>query len=310
MIKSRFQTRIEIWCLFVILHLALGIYPLFAQDKIVAIVNSDIITQNDLNDFINFMRIQLSVDLKGERLESKIQSMKVDLMDRLIEDRLILQEAKRTGIKIDENRIKAKLGEIKKHYPSDIEFQNALRKQGLVQADLETRTREQLLMYEIIEMKVKSKITVSPNEVTDFYRKNPEEFKLPQQRRFETIAIEDQNLIVVVCNDLKNGRGFEDLSKKYSLTLNKLEAMRDGRLKKEIEEAVFKLNPGEVSEPVKIDGKYYIFKLNDVIMSRQQSLAEVQEKIYAFLFDNKMREGLTGWLDELKKNAYIKIPEN
>ncbi len=66
-------------------------YNLFAQDKIAAIVNNDIITQKDLDDFLNFMRIQLSQDYSGKELENKIQAMKPDLLDRLIEDRLILQ---------------------------------------------------------------------------------------------------------------------------------------------------------------------------------------------------------------------------
>ncbi len=89
-------------------------YPLFAQDKIVAIVNKDIITQKDLNDFINFMRVQLSTQYQGKQLESKIQSMKLDLLDKLIEDRLILQKAKKDNMGIDPDRIKAKINEIKK----------------------------------------------------------------------------------------------------------------------------------------------------------------------------------------------------
>jgi hypothetical protein len=48
----------------------------FAQGKIVAIVNNDVITEKDLNDFVNFMRIQLSEEFKGKELESKLQSMK------------------------------------------------------------------------------------------------------------------------------------------------------------------------------------------------------------------------------------------
>ena len=128
----------------VVLFLFSGIC--FAQDKIVAVVNNEIITQKDLNDFVNFMRMQLSIELTGEQLEQKIQSMKADLLNKLIEDRIILQEAKKNKVLVDENRVKAKIDEIKGHYGREAEFQAALVQQGLAQADLELRLREQLLI--------------------------------------------------------------------------------------------------------------------------------------------------------------------
>lgn len=282
-------------------------YELFAQDKIVAIVNNAVITQKDLDDFVNFMRIQLSSQLNSEQLENKIQSMKSDLLNRLIEDRLILQEAKKSNIKIDDNRVKARIDEIKSHFSSDIEFQNALAKHGLVQADIESKIREQLLMYNIIDIRIKSKIIVNPAEVTDFYNKNIDEFKLPEQRQLEAITTEDENLAKEIMNNLKEGHQLQDLVQKYSLSINKLIAMQDGQLRKDVEEVVFRLKPGETSEPIKIEDKYYIFKLNSIIAARHQSLSEVRDKISEFLFNRKMQEELARWLDELKTQSYIKI---
>jgi len=279
----------------------------FAQDKIVAIVNNDIITQKDLDGFINFMYVQLATEYKGKQLESKIQSMKSDLLDRLIEDRLILQAAKKNNLNIDENKVKAKIDEIRRRYPQDYGFQDALAKQGLVQADIELRIREQLLMYSIIDAKIRSKIVVNPLEVTDFYNKNIEEFKLSEMRDLEVISIKDENLANEVSNNLKNGQELSDLLKRYSLPINKLSVSKKGELNKDIEDVVFKLKPGEISKLIKIEDTFYIFKLDRIVGSRQQSLSEVQDKIYAYLFDNKMQEELTKWLDELKKNAYIKI---
>ena len=71
-----------------------------------------------------------------------------------------------------------------------------------------------------------------------------------------------------------------------------------------------KLRVGEVSGPVKIEDKYCVFRLNAIIPPKQLSLLESQEKIHEFLFNSKMQEGLTKWLDELKKNSYIKISQN
>jgi parvulin-like peptidyl-prolyl isomerase len=256
------------------------------------------------------MRVQLSTEYQGEQLESKIQSMKLDLLDKLIEDRLILQEAKKDNIKINPERIKARVSEIKKHYGSDSELQNSLVKQGLVQADLEEKIREQLLMYTVIDIEIRSKIIIKPGEVTDFYQENTGKFILPEQREFESITIDNESLANEVFDNLKSGQNFQEVANKYSLTINKLNCDSGGQLRKDIEEALFKMNIGQISAPVKIENNYYIFKLNNIITSRHQNLSEVQDEIQAMLFNKKMQEALVKWLDELKGRSYIKILQN
>ena len=126
---------------------------LYAQDRIIAIVNKEIITQKDLNDFLNFIRMQLSTDYQGRELEAKVQAMKLNLLDKLVEDRLILQEAKKNSLQVDRNRIIARIEEIKKKFTSEEDFQNSLAQQGLVQGDLEAKIEEQMLMFNIIDIK-------------------------------------------------------------------------------------------------------------------------------------------------------------
>ncbi len=280
---------------------------LYAQEKIVAIVNSDVITQKDLNDFINFTRVQMAGDYKEEELKEKIEALKSDLLNKLIDDRIILQEAKRDKIKVDEDKIKAKVSEIKSRYPSETGFQQALSLQGLVQADVENRIREQLLMYDIIEAKVKSRIVVNPAEVTDFYQKNPREFILSEQRDFESIALEDSVAAGQVAAGLKRGQDLGELAQKYSFSVDTLGGVVAEELKKELSEALFKIKLGEFAGPIKIEDKYYIFKLNKITPPRAKQLSEVQDRIYGFLLEKKMQEDLARWLDELKSRAYIKI---
>lgn len=286
----------------------LAIHRLYAQDKIVAIVNSEVITQKDLDDFVNFTRLQLSARYKGKELESKIQTMKLDLLDKLIEDRLILQEAKEAKITVDGNRIKQRINEIKKDYRTEAEFQGALAKQGISQADIETKIREQLLMYSIIDDRIRKKILVRPSEVTDFFQNNPAQFQVPEQREFVVLAIESKDLADVIYKDIKSSPGnLELIAKKYSLSINKMSAKKSGELRKDLEDVVFKLAPGEAASPISIDNSYYIVRLDKVIPPRNESLTEVQEHIYDFLFEKKMQEALSNWLNEIKKRSYIKI---
>jgi parvulin-like peptidyl-prolyl isomerase len=281
---------------------------LSVEDEIIAIVNKDIITQKDLNDFLNFMRMQLSSELQGRQLEERIQAMKVDLLQRLIEDKLILQEGKKADfIKIDENKLKVRVNEIKKRYPSESEFKEELKRQGLTQSDIENKLREQALMYAIINYKVKSKISVSPSEVTHFYEQNKEQFITPEVRDISVVQTQDKEIAYLFAKKVKGGTDFKTASKEYSLTVDSLSVANNGQLAKNIEEIVFSLGLSGISEPIKMGDNYFVLEVNRISPSSQQSLAEVKDKIAAFLFEKKLQENLARWLDELKKHSYIKI---
>ncbi|MDD4953341.1 MAG: peptidyl-prolyl cis-trans isomerase [Candidatus Omnitrophica bacterium] len=280
---------------------------LYAQDKIIAIVNNDIITQKDLNDFMHFMRMQLSQENSGQQLEEKIRAMLPDLRNKLIEDRLILQEAKKSEIKVEQARIEGRLKEIKGRYSSEAEFQKAIAAQGLVQADIEARIREQLLMYYLIEQKVRSKIIVRPEEVTAFYDTHKDKFMSPREFQLEVVTLEDEGSARAFFNELKKGQGIEELASKYSVQPNRLDVSEDEELRKEISRTVFGLKVAGVSAPVRIDGKYYIFRLDNISASVQLTLFEVQDKINDLLTEAKFQEELKKWLDTLKNESYIKI---
>jgi foldase protein PrsA len=283
---------------------------LYAQDKIIAVVNDEVITQKDLNDFLNFIRVQYSRQLSGRELEEKVNSAKHDLLQRLIEDRLMLQQAKIDKVSAEPSRVKGKMDEIKKRYPTESDFERDLATQGLVQADLENKIRDQILTFGVIEKKVRSKVMVRPDEVTDFYNQNKEMFVKPQQRMLTVIALQDEDSAKSLCQLLRKGDKLGDLSGKYAFTVSSLSVSEGQDLRSEISDKVFSLGRGEISDPVSIDGQYYIFRLDDIIESRPMSLAESQEKIQAYLFDKKLQERMSKWLDELKTQSYIKIFEN
>ena len=313
---------LAIGSLVIILSFVLCYWDLtFAQDKIVAIVNNDIITQKDLNDFIVFMRMQLSQEFGPDELEGRIQSMRFDLIDKLIEDRLILQEAKRildearknknrlviSQLSVDQGRIKARINEMKMRYGSEVTFQAAIIQQGLTQADIESKIGEQLLMRNIIELKIRDKIVIKPAEVTEFYQKNLEKFKTAEEREVTLITVDSEKLAGDIFSELSQKQDMDTVASKYVLKTERLNFKQNRELRKDIEEAIFKLGIGQISKPIKVNDKFYIFRLDNIVMPRQEGLAEVQDRIYAFLVDTKMQQGLVDWLDELREKSYIKI---
>ena len=283
---------------------------LVAQDKLIAVVNNEVITQKDLTDFLNFISLQYSRQFQGKALEEKVNSMKLDLLQRLIEDRLILQQAKLDKITSDPSRVKEKIDEIRKRYSTESDFEEDLAKQGLVRADLENKINEQMWMYALIERKVRSKVIVRPDEVTSFYAQNKAQLLKPEERILTLFILPDESVAKALSYQLRLGTKLEELAAKYAFTTDKLSASAGQQLRPEIEATVFKLGIGEVSNPVKIDSQYFIFKLDNILGSQQLTLAQAQDKIQGYLFEKKMQEELAKWLDELKKQSYIKILEN
>ena len=281
----------------------------YAQDKIIAIINNTVITSKELSDFLSFMRLQLASERQysPEELDFKLQSIKQDLLEKLIEDKLILQEARKNSVKVEESLIKARMLQIKKRYKSDEEFQRSLAIQGLTEADIEEKIGEQALMYSIIEQKVKSQITISPSEVTDFYYANIEEFKFPEERDLKYVKTTDKNVAQEIENSVNKGQELTSAAEEHVLEINTLKVSSKEELNIQLKETVFKLAKGEISKLILIDNCYYLFKLLEITPARQQNLSEVQDSIHRFLFEKKMQEKLTSWLEELKKNSYINI---
>jgi parvulin-like peptidyl-prolyl isomerase len=268
---------------------------LYAEEKVVAVVNNDIITSKDMSDFVNVMRIQLAARYSGKEFESEMQKIKLDLLDRLIEDKLILQEAKKAGIAIDNNRVKGKVDEIRGRYPSEGAFELALSKQGLTLADLTNRVREQLLMLAIVEVKV---------------RQNKDKFRSPEGRFLSSLKVNNKEALNEVVSSLKKGIDMETAAQQYGLLYDTMEVFKDGSLNPEMEQLIFSLKVGEVSKPIKVNDSFFIFKVNKTEDPHMMTLPEVQKEIYTVLVEDKTRSALKDWLDGIKKQSYIQVKKD
>ena len=287
--------------------------PCFAedQDKVVAIVNKDIITRKDLADFLNFMLIQLSGKYSPAEAQEKLESAKADIINRLIEDKLILQEAKREKVYVDENRVKGKIEQMKAQFSNPRDYEDSIMQQGLTPADIESKVREQQLIYSVIETHVKDKIVVEPAEVTAFYQEHASELKEPEGRKVSALIMDDQKTAGDVLDFIKKGGLFEDAAKKYSANLQDLGVINKEQSRKEIEDAIFNLKAGEVSSLVKLDSeKYYVLKVEEIIPSKQVTLDEARDRIAGMLFEEKMQKALVKWIDELKEKYYVEIKQD
>jgi len=107
------RLKLILFCFISILSFQFAIISFAASDKILCVVGDDLITQRDLNEFLALASLEISAQYPDKKdLEKKMEGIKKDALNQLIDEKMILQEAKRQNIKIDERKVEDRLDEI------------------------------------------------------------------------------------------------------------------------------------------------------------------------------------------------------
>src|SRR3990167_201463 len=197
---------------FVFCLLWAGVSDVAAVDRIIAVVNQDTITQSEADVYLSIISLQLSRQYKGIELDERMKEEKEQLISKMVEDKIILQEAKRKGYQARLERVKERIAQMKAAFASETDFENSLKQKGLTVKDMEDKVADQMIMREVVEREVRDKIVVSPDEVTKFYQKNKSEFNLLETRTVETLYIENEALLANLSEAVKNGMDFSERS--------------------------------------------------------------------------------------------------
>ncbi len=279
----------------VVISIALCIFSANAQaatiNKFMAIVNDEVITQQDVDQLLSVLYAQYSQEYKGDELLQKMEGVKKDILNQIIEDKLVLSRAKELGIKVTESEINERLDYIKKGFPSEDEFYKTLETQGITIANLKDRYRDQVMMKKLVDHEVKSRISVLPSEVSDYYERHRNQLREGDKYRVKNILIKAKDEISFelakiemdnVYAKLKEGANFDDLAMQYSKGPNAEKGgdmgyIEKGQMLEALDSAIFKLKPGEFSEPVKSEIGYHVFKVEDINMGDSRALKKLRK---------------------------------
>lgn len=308
----------------ILILVLLFIQPLLAQtiDKIIVVVNDEIITQSDVDKVLSAIEAEYStIYTNTEELEQKLKEAEENIINQMIEEKLILSEAKELDIEIDQARIDRRIEEIKEKFSSEEEFEKALERQELTLKNLRDRFGDQEIMKKAVEYFVRSEINLDLMEIRQFYQSHKSELVRPEKARLRNILIKAENeeneymalqKAKSILGRLNKGENFEELARIYSQGANAGEGgdlgfIERGQLIKEIDEVVFALAPGEFSDVIRTNQGYRIFKLEEKKSKELLSFEEAQDEIRQILYNTKFTEVFKEWLAKLKEEAYIVI---
>ncbi|MBZ0106235.1 MAG: peptidylprolyl isomerase [Sulfuricella denitrificans] len=247
-------------------------------DRIVAVVNSDVITQLELNERLNLVTQQLQK--QGTPLPSR-DVLEKQLLERLIMDRVQLQFAQETGVKVDDAQLESTLQRIaQENKLSPEQFRAALEKDGIDYSKFREDIRREFIMSRLREREVDNRITVSDGEVDNYLNSRREalgggnEFNLahilirvPEQaspEQLQKFKAKAQQAL----EELQAGKDFRQVAASYSDAADALQGgvlgwRPAGQLPTLFVDALEALKPGESSAVLRSPNGFHILKLLD-----------------------------------------------
>jgi len=288
-------------------------------DKILVIVNGETITQSEVDAAMAPAMSKLRKENDPAQLIDEVEARRKAVLNRMIEEKIILSEARKLEIEISDEEVEGKLGEVISRFKSEEAFNRVLIEANISIGDLKKKYTDQLMISKLVEGLVKAKIRITPSDIFNYYEVNKEKYRVTEKIRLKNILIKAQDdiadeqaqgLAQKVLGFLKAGEDFDELVLKYSKGPNAdkggdLGYKEKGELMKKIEDAVFHLEPGAFSDVCKTKLGYHIFMVTDRKEARIKPLEEVRLEIQNAIYTTRMNEGYKKWVEDLKKDAYI-----
>jgi peptidyl-prolyl cis-trans isomerase SurA len=245
-------------------------------DRIVAVVNDDVITQFELND--RMKRVMRQLQQQGTPLPPQ-DVLKKQLLERMISDRVQLQYAAQTGLRIDDSQLERALARIADENKLSIaEFRDALQHDGINFTKFREEIREEMVLGRLREREVDNKITVTDGEIDNYLSNQSAKpgaedeynlahilLQLPEQASPEQLQ-EKKAQAVHALEQLKNGADFAQLAASLSDAPDALQGgvigwKAAGQLPTLFAQALAGMHPGETSAVLRSPAGFHILKL-------------------------------------------------
>jgi peptidyl-prolyl cis-trans isomerase SurA len=293
-------------------------------NRVVAIVNNQVITLYELNNRIKEMTGHSAEDLKA-RNESQFLDLRRRILQVLVDERITEEKTKELGIKINDRQVDAAIEKIKRdNQVTQEDLVARLEKEGLTFAKYRQRIKSEIERSELIEYEVKSKILISDQDIARYYnehkstyfsgdkvhlasifllRKNPKD---PGER--EELSKKGEEILA----KLKAGEDFGELARRFSQGPGAdeggdLGVFRWDQLDSEAQKILEAVPEGGFSDLIFRDNGIQIIKLLQRQGGKRRPLEEVKDAIYDVLYREEVNKRYETWLKGLRESSYTKI---
>lgn len=286
------------------------------KKDVVAIVNGDPILKEDFERLYstieNYYARLVGASVEDPKFQEMMAKVRGQLLESMINEKLLLQEANRRNIKVPSQDVEAHINMLKERYGEA--FTNALVQQGLTEDEYRKELAEQMIVNKLRE-EVTKDISVTEEEAMAYYDQHKDEFAQPEMVRVRHILVKTEEEAKKVMERVKKrGEDFEKVAKEVSIDEGSKDKGGDlgyfsrGRMVKPFEDAAFSLKKkGEIKGPVKTQFGYHIIQLVDRKEPHKMEFSEVKDRILNDLKNEKEQKKMDDLVNELRSKANIKV---
>lgn len=313
--KREMKSGLYVFLLIVIILFATSGFAGGTFDRVLATVDDEVITLSNYHLFV-----------RGLGLPERPGIVDEEVLKKMMEDKVILHEAKRRGIEVSDAEIDKMIEEFKKDRAvSQEELEKELKNDDLDMGAYRRLLKDRLTAVRLIETEVDSKVFVTDKEVEDFYRGNERDYLSgPEKAVLQAIFLKmGEDATVTEITDLKRkalkisaqleqGESFEALVNQYDDDHLKAQGGRWGEFEKGtfiplLDEKVFSMKIGEISGPLWLRDGVYILKLEDKTGGTIKPVKEVAAEINGHLRKQKREKLFNEWMKTLWEKASVKV---
>jgi len=280
-------------------------------------VNDAVITFREIADEIE----QLQYGRQPESGPQKIETLKTDTVEGLVERQLILDEFKTAGYKLTENYIDEEIKRrIRNQFGDRVRMIKSLEHEGLTEAAFRQDLREKFIVNAMEYKNIDSKqIIVSPHKIEAYYAQNLDKFKVEDEVKLRMIFLANKpdrdaeatrKLAATILAEIKSGASFAEEASAHSDGSQRSEgglwpAVDRTTLREDLGKAAFSLKPGEASDVLERDDGCYLMKVEEFRSAHVKALNEIRAEIEKALEAEDRRRLRKDWIERLKAKSFI-----
>ncbi len=297
------------------------------MDKIIAVVNDEVITLAELNAAFKPYRKNIEETYKGDNKEAVIKQTKEAFLKRFIDNILIEQEAKKAGGGIvikDEEVMEVIKDMLAKRKTSMDDFLKSLAREGNSLESVKKDIKSQIMRMRLLRREIKSKILVSDEEIGEYYDKHRQDYEGKEAVRIKQILLllppkadkvaraKLKNKAQKLRQRIMNRESFDLLAVKYSQGPAAAQGGDVGFIVKgaiipEVEAVVFSLPVEQLSEIIESSVGFHIIKVVDKKGAGLKPIATVREEIKAKIENEKLDKKFEEWIASVRAKSHIDI---
>ena len=290
-------------------------------DGIAAVVNDDVITYFQVRELTGALENSLNANYSGNALSERVKEVRLRALNDLVDRQLILQEFKKIKGQIPPHAIDDRVnGIIREEFGGDKSaFLRTIAAQGFTLDRIRKMEEEKIIVQAMRSREVKNEPIIAPGAVESYYRQHIQEWTTNDEVKLRMIKVapgsdpeKKRKMIQDIREKLLHGADFSDLARVYSEDSTQDKGgdwgwVKHGDLNPEMEQVVFHLPTGKVSDIIQLNQTYYIMLVEQKKGGISKPLKEVRKDIENRLLQTERQKDQQEWLQRLRKKAFVKI---